>query len=349
MKRAGFTLPIVIALAVTGSGCGRQASAPQTIEKAKLSLFEPLPQLMPAKTGTLTEEKIALGRMLYYEPRLSKSQQISCNSCHQLTRYGVDNEPTSEGHNKQRGDRNSPTVYNAAGHFVQFWDGRAADVEEQAKGPVLNPVEMALADDKAAVAVLKSIPEYVDAFKKAFPEDKDPVTFDNMAKAIGAFERKLVTPARWDKYLQGEESALTAEEKAGFNQFAAAGCTSCHMGGLVGGNLYQKLGAVKPWPDSSDPGRFKVTKNDGDRMLFKVPSLRNVEKTGPYYHNGRVATLEDAVSRMAEYQTGKPLQPEQTQAIVTWLKSLTGEIPADYIKEPVLPKSTPKTPKPAAV
>src|SRR5512138_1126896 len=196
MKRSMTVLICFAAVVIMlVAGCGKKSETTSvttvTIDQAKLQLFQPLPELMPSNTNPITDEKVTLGRMLYYEPRLSKSQKISCNSCHMLDKYGVDGQPTSDGHKGMKGDRNSPTVYNAAGHFVQFWDGRAADVEEQAKGPVMNPVEMAMPDDKAAIAVLKSMPEYVAAFKKAFPEDKDPVTFDNMAKAIGAFERKL--------------------------------------------------------------------------------------------------------------------------------------------------------------
>lgn len=339
-----FLLIVVVVGFVICLGCSRQPSI--AVDSAKLSAFAPLPEVIPAKTGALTEEKIVLGRMLYYEPRLSKSQTISCNTCHKLTEYGIDEEPTSTGHKGQRGDRNSPTVYNAAAHFAQFWDGRAADVEEQAKGPVLNPVEMAMPSGKHAVAVLKSMPEYVEAFQRAFPGEKDPVTFDNMAIAIGAFERKLVTPARWDKFLKGDQAALTAEEKAGFNTFMAAGCQTCHAGTLLGGNLYQKVGAVKPYPDTADPGRYKVTKNEADRMVFKVPSLRNATKTAPYFHNGKVPALDQAVSQMGEYQLGRRLSEAEVRSIVTWLASLTGEIPAGYIKEPVLPKSTAKTPKP---
>ncbi len=342
-------LIIVISVVCICSGCARQEPAPgpaATVDPAKLSLFEPLPGVMAASTNPITDEKVALGRMLYYDPRLSRSQKISCNSCHMLNNYGVDSQPTSDGHKGQKGDRNSPTVYNAAGHFVQFWDGRAADVEEQAKGPVMNPVEMAMPSEKVVIATLKSMPEYADAFKKAFPEDKDPVTYDNMAKAIGAFERKLVTPSRWDKFLQGEQTALTAEEKSGFNAYIDAGCQTCHVGAYVGGNLFQKLGVTKAWPDASDPGREKVTKSPADHMVFKVPSLRNIEKTGPYFHNGKVATLEQAVSTMAEYQVGKTLSDAQVKSISAWLKTLTGEVPAEYIKEPPLPKSTEKTPKP---
>lgn len=337
-----MTLCFPVALALAGIGCGKQQ--PTTIDSAKLAVFAPLPDVI----GTPPPAQVSLGRMLYYETRLSRDQKISCNTCHQLDKYGVDGEPTSEGFKKQHGDRNSPTVYNAAAHFAQFWDGRAADVEAQAKGPVLNPVEMALASDKQAVAVLKSMPEYVAAFKQAFPGQKDPITFDNMAVAIGAFERKLITPARWDKFLKGDQAALTPEEKAGFNTFTAAGCSTCHAGALLGGNLYQKIGVVKPYPDAADPGRFKVTKNDADKMVFKVPSLRNIEKTGPYFHDGKVSTLDQAVTQMADYQLGKKLSDAEVQSIITWMKSLTGDLPVDYIKEPALPKSTAKTPPPVA-
>jgi cytochrome c peroxidase len=326
-------------------GCSKAPS--DTIDPAKLKLFAALPDAVPLKGEVLTEEKIVLGRMLYYEPRLSKSQKISCNSCHLLDKYGVDGEATSPGHKGKRGDRNSPTTYNAAGHFVQFWDGRAANLEEQAKGPVMNPVEMAMPSEKVVVAVLKSMPEYVDAFRKAFPDDKDAVSYDNMGKAIGAFERKLITPARWDKFLKGDQAALTSQEKAGLNVFLAAGCQACHAGAYLGANMYQKLGAVKAWPDSSDTGRLHVTNSEADRMMFKVPSLRNIAKTAPYFHNGKVSTLDEAISKMAEFQLGRAMSPEDVKLLAGWLESLTGEIPAEYIKPPELPKSTSKTPKPS--
>lgn len=333
----------VIALAGCGSG---PASKNVEVDAAKLKLFKPLPDRVEVKTGGQEAERVALGRMLYYEPRLSKGQDISCNDCHKLDKYGVDNEPTSKGHKGQRGDRNSPTVYNAALHFVQFWDGRAADVEEQAKGPILNPVEMAMPDQKRVVAVLKSMPEYVAAFKAAFPDAKDPITYDNIANAIGTFERGLLTPSRWDKFLKGDANAITNEEKAGFNEFLAAGCQTCHMGALVGGNLYQKLGLAKAYPDTADEGRSKISKNEGDKFFFKVPSLRNIEMTAPYFHNGKVVTLDESVKQMSEYQLGGKLTDAQVTSIITWLKSLTGEIPADYIKKPALPPSSKTTPKP---
>lgn len=311
----------------------------------KLAAFAALPADMASADNPSTDEKVALGRMLYFEKRLSKNQEISCNSCHGLDTFGVDNQPTSTGHKGQKGDRNSPTVYNAALHVAQFWDGRAANVEEQAKGPVLNPVEMATADAKAVEKVLSSMPEYVEAFKKAFPGDKKPVTFDNMAKAIAAFERKLVTPGRWDKFLAGDQAALTDAEKEGFLKFVDVGCTACHAGPALGGAVYMKAGLVAPWPSDKDVGRFAVTKNEADKFVFKVPSLRNVEKTGPYFHDGSVASLSDAVKMMGKHQLGKELSEADVTSIVAFLGALTGELPKDLIAAPELPKSTAKTPK----
>jgi len=316
------------------------------IDPARLKVFAPLPAVMEDSKNPITEAKVALGRMLYYEPRLSKNHDLSCNTCHLLAEYGVDHEPVSDGHRGQTGTRNSPTVYNAAGHVAQFWDGRAPTIEEQAKGPVLNPVEMAMPSEKVVVAVLKSMPEYVAAFRKSFPGAKEPVTYDNVAKAIGAFERKLVTPARWDKFLKGDQAALTDAEKAGFNQFVEVGCAMCHLGAYVGANTFQKLGLVKPWTHTKDLGRYTVSKQEADKMVFKVPSLRNIDKTAPYYHDGSVKTLEEAVRLMAEHQNGRQVSKAEIASMVIWLKTLTGPIPEDYIKPPVLPKSTAATPKP---
>jgi len=296
-----------------------------------------LPDSIPSPTNPLTPAKIDLGRMLFYEPRLSKGHDVSCNSCHSLDNYGVDGKRVSTGFQGQLGGRNSPTVYNAAGHLAQFWDGRAADVEEQAKGPVLNPVEMAMASDAEVVATLRAIPGYRAAFQKAFPASSEPITFDNMALAIGAFERKLVTPSRWDRFLNGDSAAITQEEMAGHHEFMHQGCASCLNGAYVGGRMFQKLGVEQPWPISTDLGRIEVTKNAADRMVFKVPSLRNVEKTGPYFHSGTVATLPEAVRLMGQHQLGVKLEDRQVSQIIAWLKTLTGEIPLDYIRRPKLP------------
>ena len=320
-----------------------------TIDPNLLALFAPLPDVMAAKDRELTEERIALGRTLYYETRLSRNHDLSCNSCHDLNNFGVDGKRFSEGHKKQLGGRNSPTVYNAAGRHVQFWDGRAADVEEQATGPILNPVEMAMPDEARVVATLESIPYYVEAFKKAFPGQEKPITLVNAGIAIGAFERKLVTPSRWDRFLKGEKDAINDEEKKGFKAFVDAGCVTCHMGAYVGGTMYQKLGLIKPWPNQDDQGRYDVTKNEADRMMFSVPTLRNVTRTAPYFHDGSAETIEQAVAMMAEHQVGRKLEADQVKSIVTWLETLTGTIPAEYIVAPELPPSTDKTPKPEAI
>ncbi len=345
-KARYWSFAIACVVLITGVSCRKAGQEPVAVDAAKLKMFRPLPAVMELSGNPLTEEEIALGRMLYFEKRLSKAHDISCNTCHDLQTFGVDNHPVSDGHKGAKGTRNSPTVFNAAGHFVQFWDGRAPTVEEQAKGPVLNPVEMAMPAEKHVLAVLNSMPEYVEAFKKAFPGDKNPVTFDNMAKAIGAFERKLITPSRWDKFLEGDQGALSNAEKAGFNKFMEAGCQTCHNGAYLGGTMFQKLGVVNPWPDTKDEGRFQVTKQETDKMVFKVPGLRNIEKTAPYYHDGSVATLDEAVRKMGEVQLGKALTSDEIASITTFLKSLTGDLPAEYVKEPVLPPSTDKTPRP---
>jgi cytochrome c peroxidase len=342
-----LVLTILVVIGLCATSCGAKRAASDVAGRDALKRFATLPETMASVDKAISEQMISLGRMLYFDARLSKDQERSCNSCHPLAKYGADGEPTSQGYKGQRGNRNSPSVYNAAAQFVQFWDGRAADVEAQAKGPMLNPVEMAMPSGDAVVRVLKSMPEYVAAFHDAFPGDKDPVTFDHAAEAIGAFERKLVTPSRWDRFLAGDEVAITPAEKEGFNVFVQEGCSGCHQGVLVGGNALQRLGAMKTYPDSSDPGRYNVTHNEGDRMYFKVPPLRNVAMTAPYFHNGKVASLNEAVAQMGEYQLGRTLTTQQIQSIVTWLNTLTGEIPAGYVQAPVLPKSTKATPRPA--
>ena len=354
IRQRTFVPSFVVALALLGAACRTQPapsaagsdSARPVVSRARLAVFAPLPAKVPPESGSVNSDEVALGRMLYYEPRLSKSQTISCNSCHDLSHYGVDHQPTSDGDRGQTGTRNSPTVFNAAAHFVQFWDGRAADVEAQAKGPVLNPVEMAMPSAGEAVAVLKSMPEYVALFKRAFPNEPQPVTFDNMARAIGAFERGLMTPSRWDALLNGDSSALTPAETTGLNTFLDTGCQACHNGALLGGATYQKLGLARPYPGLTDPGRFDVTNVEADRGVFKVPSLRNVAETAPYFHDGKVASLDEAVRRMGEFQLGKKLSNDEVRQIVTFLKALTGRIDFNYIKPPVLPKSTATTPKP---
>ncbi len=315
------------------------------IRQRARGIFRELPDEATSESNPVTEAKIELGRLLYFDPRLSKNQDISCNSCHDLARYGVDGEPTSPGHKGQRGDRNSPTVYNAALHLTQFWDGRAADVEDQAKGPVLNPIEMAMPSEESVLVVLRSIPDYPPAFAKAFPDDADPVTYDNMARAIGAFERRLVTPSRFDAFLDGQDAALSTAEVEGLATFMDTGCISCHNGPAIGGGSYQKLGAVKPYP-TEDPGRFKVTGEESDRFVFKVPSLRNIDQTGPYLHDGSVTSLDQMIRIMAEHQLGRALGDDDVASIALFLATLTGEVDVAFTSAPKLPENGPDTPAP---
>ena len=314
------------------AACRQRAPAVSAVhlDATQLAQFAPLPDSIAASGNPITAAKVRLGRMLFFETRLSRDHDLSCNSCHDLGRYGVDHAAVSTGAQGQHGTRNAPTVYNAAGHFAQFWDGRAPSVEEQAKGPILNPVEMAMPSDRALLLELAAIPAYRDAFRRAFPGEANPVTYDNVGKAIGAFERELVTPSRWDALLKGDSSALTPPEKQGFNDFVEAGCVSCHNGPYMGGQMYQKAGLVAPWPDRSDPGRIAVTGQPTDSMVFKVPSLRNIAETGPYFHNGATSSLEDAVRMMGHYQLGHDLTDAQVRSIVTYLRTLTGTLPQGY-------------------
>ena len=315
-------------------------------DRLLLAPFQPVPVTAATPENPLTPEKVALGRMLYFDARLSKNHDVSCETCHVLGAYGVDNEATSKGHKGQHGTRNAPTVYNAAIHFRQFWDGREPDVEAQATKPMLNPVEMAMPNEARIVQTLRSMPGYVDAFRKAYPDASEPVTLDGAAKAIGAFERKLLVPSRWDQFLQGDENALHADEIAGLRKFVEVGCQTCHFGPGMGGGMFQKFGLVMPWRDARDQGRFEITKQDSDRMIFKVPSLRNVDKTAPYFHDGSIATLPEAVKMMGRHQLGRELSDADVNSIVTFLGSLTGKLPEDLIVAPTLPPSTPSTPKP---
>jgi cytochrome c peroxidase len=335
----------VVSLSLSVIALGVQPLLADSLSDSYLAMFRPLPVDAPASGNELNEAKINLGRMLYYETRLSKGNKISCNSCHKLDAYGQDNLPFSPGHDGKLGGRSSPPTYNAAIHLAQFWDGRAPTVEEQAKGPVLNPIEMGMPSADFVVELLKSIPGYVEAFKAAFPGESDPINYNNFGKAVGAFERKLMTPGRWDEYLKGKKDALTAEELKGYETFAKAGCATCHNGPGVGGAMYQKLGLVKAWPELKDNGRMEATKQESDKHFFKVPSLRNVTETGPYLHDGSVKTLEDMVAKMAEYQLGKTLTTQEVSSIVSFLKALKGDIPKDYIAQPKLPESGPNTPK----
>jgi len=293
---------------------------------------------------------VALGRLLFFDARLSRNHDVSCNSCHALGAYGVDGKPVSDGHRSQKGTRNSPTVFHVAGHIAQFWDGRAETLEAQAEGPLLNPVEMAMPDEAHVVRTLASIPEYRARFREAFPGERRPVRLATAARALAAFQRTLHTRAPFDRYLEGDKSALTPQQQRGLYTFATAGCTTCHNGPALGGTSFQKLGLVEDYaedfPQTRDPGRYAVTHDEEDRMKFRVPTLRNVARTGPWFHDGSVPTLAEAVRRMGRYQLARSFTPSEVEDVVAFLESLTGELPPALVAPPVLPPSTPATPRP---
>lgn len=325
-------------LALAGCGGGEPADTaaggPPTAQHK--NLFGGMPKVMESPDNPLTDAKIALGRILYYEPRMSVSGDISCNSCHLLDEFGVDGLETSPGHDGTFGVRNSPTVYNAALHVAQFWDGRDPTVEAQAKGPILNPVEHGMPTAEAVEEVLRGIPEYRPLFTAAFPGEEEPVTFDNVALAIGAFERKLVTRGKWDRWLNGDGNALNVQELRGLDIFMEIGCTTCHMGPNLGGSLYQKMGLVEAYP-TEDKGRSEITGNVAEKFFFKVPALRIVAETGPYMHDGSIESLEEVVRIMAKHQLGKTVTDQQVIDMVVFMKALTGKLPTEYIAEPKLP------------
>ncbi len=288
-------------------------------------------------------DKVALGKQLFFDPRLSKSGFISCNSCHNLSMGGSDNLPSSIGHNWQQGPINSPTVLNSSMNVAQFWDGRAKTLKEQAGGPIANPIEMGFTHE-LAVEVLQSIPQYVANFEKVYQDKK--VTIDYVTDAIAAFEETLVTPnSRFDLWLKGDDQAITAQEKSGYELFKSVGCIACHSGPAVGGTSFQKMGLVEEYQTKNPAeGVAGLTGNDLDRFKFKVPTLRNVELTYPYFHDGAYWTLEEAVDVMARLQLGRKLEEPEIADITAFLKTLTGEQP--QLQLPVLPPSNADTPRP---
>lgn len=297
-----------------------------------LRRFAPIQQAPGSPDSAL----VHLGRLLYFEPLLSRTGKVSCNSCHPLDRYGATTTRLSVGVDGKQGRRNAPSVYNTAGHFRLFWDGRAATLADQALGPLGNTTEM---DMRAgtAVAVLQKIPGYHPLFERAFPGEAQPISLSHIASALAEFERGLMTPGRWDQYLEGDRRALTPSEKEGVRLFANLGCMVCHTGAYVGGTMFEKLGVFVAWPNQTDHGRGEITHNPADDMVFKVPSLRNVAQTAPYFHDGSVASLDTAVRMMARHQLGVDLTEDEARSIVAWLNSLTGNIPRAYTAAPLLP------------
>jgi cytochrome c peroxidase len=317
--------------------------APDTGLRAQAAaIFKPLPKTMTTPDNPITPEKVALGRKLFFEPRVSEDGTVSCARCHPPSLYGTDGLEKPIGAEHRVNPRNAPTVLNAALQISAHWRGDRKSVEDQATQALVGPPSFGNPSYEAAMARLKSIPGYQLLFAKAFPNEVDPVTPENWGRAIGAYERTLVTPSPFDRYLAGDEAALPASAKAGLREFIQVGCTTCHNGVGVGGGAYQKFGLVEDyWKATAsttvDKGRFDVTQNPADMYVFKVPSLRNVAMTPPYFHDGSVVTLPEAVRVMGRVQLGRTLSDEQIGRIVAFLQSLTGSLPEGFAKAPVLP------------
>jgi len=337
---------LVLLLTVTAIACAPTEDQAVTTDQAPPTMdlfkeaslrFAPLPSAAPNPDNPVTEAKIELGKKLYYDTRLSKDGNISCNSCHDLATFGVDLKPTSEGDDGSFGDRNSPTVLNAALHQTQFWDGRAMDVEEQAGMPILNPVEMAIPNEEFLVDRLAASDDYPPLFTQAFPEEAKPLVYANISRALGAFERTLLTPSRFDAYLEGDQEALNRQEKAGLEKFIQLGCTTCHNGVNVGAYSFQKFGLFGDYwehtgSEKIDEGRFTVTENEADKFVFRVASLRNVAETGPYFHDGSVESLKEAIRIMVKLQLAIELRDDEVENLAAFLRSLSGEVPVEALQ-----------------
>lgn len=340
--RARIVVPLAAMMAfVVFSVLAAPAVTPDLRTQA-LEAFKPLPAIAASPDNPITPEKVALGRALYFETRVSADGTVSCARCHQPTLYGTDGLAKPIGVHGRENPRNAPTVLNAALQFVEHWRGDRTSVEDQATQALLGPPSFGNAGYPEAMAHLKAIPEYPRLFARAFPGEADPVTAQNWGKAIGAYERTLLTPSPFDAYLGGDEAALSSEAKAGVATFMKVGCADCHYGVGVGGREFEKFGVAEAYWKATksaaiDKGRFDVTAKSGDLYVFKVPSLRNVAMTPPYFHDGSVATLPEAVRVMARVQLGKTLTDAQVAEIVAFLDGLTGKLPADFATVPVLP------------
>ena len=328
MKARHITRFVTLFSIACASGLAVRAEVTSTPNPGELRqrcspILAPLPAQMPGAEKD-APALVQLGRTLFFDVRLSANNSQSCNSCHAVDRGlgGADGEATSPGAFGKRGGRNSPTVLNAGLHATQFWDGRASDLVAQAKGPILNPIEMAMPSEQAVVDKLGAVPEYLESFAKAFAGEVRPLTYENIARAIAAFERTLVTRDRFDDFLKGADRALTAEELQGLDTFVSIGCASCHNGPLLGGNSYQKFGLINP-AKTEDVGRYGVTKDEDDKYKFKVPSLRNISLTAPYFHDGSRGKLEEAVKEMAWLQLDRKLTDDEVKALSAFLNALS--------------------------
>lgn len=305
-------------------------------------IFGSLPKAMVSEKNPITPGKVTLGKVLFYETRISVDGTVSCARCHLIGLYATDGLKKAIGNNCKVNPRNAPTIFNAAGQISEHWIGNRTDVEDQAKQAVIGPPSFGMPSYEAVEKRLKGVKGYAALFQKAFPGEKDPVNVDNFAKAVGAFERTLVVPSRFDAFVTGDPAALTDLQKRGLKTFIETGCITCHSSPYVGGQMYQKFGVFEPYwqytkSKDVDQGRYVVTNNEGDKYVFKVPMLRNVEMTSPYFHDGSVDHLHDAVRIMGKVQLEKTLSDQQIEDIILFLKSLTGQISDDVFKVPLLP------------
>jgi cytochrome c peroxidase len=307
-------------------------------------MFGILPKVMESEKNPITPAKVKLGKILCYEPRISADGTVSCSRCHQFSLYATDGLPKAIGNNCKINPRNSPTILNAAGQISEHWIGNRKDVEDQAMQALTGPPSFGMPSNEAVEKKLREIQGYEALFKEAFPNDKEPVTVKNFGMAVGAFERTLVTPATFDTYLAGDSNAMNTQEKKGLKAFIDIGCSGCHSGTYVGGQAYMKFGLIEPYwkytkSKEIDDGIFSVTKLESDKYVFKVPVLRNVAKTSPYFHDGSIESLEMAEWIMGKIQIGRELSKDELGDIHTFLESLTGEIPKDALTVPILPSN----------
>ena len=332
---SAMTVLVLVSSALAGEGDN------DLITRAS-QIFGPLPQTMPSDQNPITPAKVKLGKILYYEMRISADGTVSCAKCHPISLYAEDGLKVAKGNNCKDNPRNSPTILNAAAQISAHWIGNRTNVEDQAKQALVGPPSFGMPSYEAVEKILRGMKGYFALFQEAFPGEKEPVTVDNFAMAIGAFERTLVTPAPFDDFMKGNASALTEQQKRGLKTFLDTGCMTCHFSPYLGGQMYQKFGVMEPYAKYTksvkiDEGRFVVTKNEADKFVFKVPVLRNVAMTPPYFHDGSVDKLNRAIWIMAKIQLGKELSDQQTGDIAVFFTALTGKISEDAMTVPILP------------
>ncbi|MGD0915661.1 MAG: cytochrome c peroxidase [Thermodesulfobacteriota bacterium] len=342
-REVGSRVKVMVVISILFfAGTSLAANEDEDLLKQANQIFGVLPKAVVSEKNPITPEKVHLGKILFYETRISIDGTISCSKCHPISLYGADGLRKAIGNNCKTNPRNSPTIFNAAGQISEHWIGNRIDVEDQAKQSVIGPPSFGMPSYEVVEKRLKEIKGYINLFRKTFPKDDDPITIDNFAKAVGAFERTLITPSSFDTFLKGKKEALKEEEKRGLRTFIEVGCIMCHSGAYVGGQVYQNFGLIEPYwkytkSQEIDEGRKTVTMNEKDQYVFKVPMLRNVAKTSPYFHDGSVDRLDAAEFIMGKVQLGRDLTRSQLEDTGSFLRSLTGNIPEDIFRIPLLP------------